>query len=392
MTYVELIVVLSIFAVLSTVVVFNYNDFQAKVDIKNLASDVALKAVEAQKSSLSGVLPLAGYNPVTWKPSYGVYFDLSVPKQFIYFTDLNNSGGYEVNELLDTISITKNNFISRIDKCNNAVCSSPVSTNLFSVAYRRPDSSAIFTGLSVTGSEYVQIKVASPKGMTALIKIYPSGRIQIGGSEVDIPPPPPMCTSWTYTDWGACQPDNTRTRTVLTSSPSGCTGGSPVLTESCIYTQPCTPVDGHWSSWVWSSCSVSCGGGTQTATRTCTNPAPSCGGSDCSGASSTSQSCNTQSCQYCGDGSCNNGENCGSCESDCGRCSTSCGGNISTGWKCSGLGQYGPTSWNDAQCRATCGSVGAWCWNMDPGWGCYCSFTSRDLSNPAGLSHNGLCY
>ena len=51
-----------------------------------------------------------------------------------------------------------------------------------------------------------------------------------------------------------------------------------------------TRVDGGWSSW--SSCSTSCGGGTQT--RTCTNPSPSCGGSSCSG--SSSQSCNTQAC------------------------------------------------------------------------------------------------
>ena len=51
-----------------------------------------------------------------------------------------------------------------------------------------------------------------------------------------------------------------------------------------------TKVDGGWSAW--SSCSVSCGGGTQT--RTCTNPSPACGGSSCSG--SSSQSCNTQAC------------------------------------------------------------------------------------------------
>ena len=59
-------------------------------------------------------------------------------------------------------------------------------------------------------------------------------------------------------------------------------------------------IDGEWSAWsAWSACSVSCGSGTQTRTRTCTNPAPSCGGAECVGDSSQSQSCNTQSCTEC---------------------------------------------------------------------------------------------
>lgn len=44
---------------------------------------------------------------------------------------------------------------------------------------------------------------------------------------------PTTCTSFTYSDWGACQPDGTQTRTVVSSSPEGCTGGTPVLTQSC---------------------------------------------------------------------------------------------------------------------------------------------------------------
>ncbi len=53
----------------------------------------------------------------------------------------------------------------------------------------------------------------------------------------------------------------------------------------------CTaPVNGGWTGW--DSCSVSCGGGTQS--RTCTNPSPANGGANCSG--SASQACNTQAC------------------------------------------------------------------------------------------------
>ncbi|MHB8648104.1 MAG: LamG-like jellyroll fold domain-containing protein, partial [Thermomicrobiales bacterium] len=50
--------------------------------------------------------------------------------------------------------------------------------------------------------------------------------------------PPPTCTSFTYSAWNACQVNGTQTRTVTSSSPAGCTGGTPVLTQSCTYTAP----------------------------------------------------------------------------------------------------------------------------------------------------------
>ncbi|CAH3021140.1 unnamed protein product, partial [Porites evermanni] len=42
-------------------------------------------------------------------------------------------------------------------------------------------------------------------------------------------------------------------------------------------------IDGGYTDWSASDCSVTCGGGTQTLTRTCTNPPPSNGGKNCSG-------------------------------------------------------------------------------------------------------------
>ncbi|KAI8505852.1 hypothetical protein Bbelb_162050 [Branchiostoma belcheri] len=46
---------------------------------------------------------------------------------------------------------------------------------------------------------------------------------------------------------------------------------------------PCTadPVNGGWSDWVDGACSVTCGGGSLTQTRTCDNPAPAHGGLEC---------------------------------------------------------------------------------------------------------------
>ena len=53
-------------------------------------------------------------------------------------------------------------------------------------------------------------------------------------------PPVTTCTSFTYSAFSACQPNNTQTRTVLTSLPAGCTGGTPVLTQACTYVPPVT--------------------------------------------------------------------------------------------------------------------------------------------------------
>jgi len=90
----------------------------------------------------------------------------------------------------------------------------------------------------------------------------------------------------------------------------GNTANGDGCSATCQIEQIQTPVNGGWSAW--SACSAACGGGTQT--RTCTNPAPSNGGTNCSGVSY--QSCNTQKCENgqpcsinnnCQSGECQNG-------------------------------------------------------------------------------------
>ena len=113
--------------------------------------------------------------------------------------------------------------------------------------------------------------------------------------------------SWQTGSWSSCSVvcgGGSQTRSVwcqrndgTTVANSYCGGGAPSSSQSCN-TQAC-PVNGGWSDWsAWSSCSASCGGGTQTRTRTCTNPSPSGGGATCSGPATETQSCNTQACQY----------------------------------------------------------------------------------------------
>ena len=58
------------------------------------------------------------------------------------------------------------------------------------------------------------------------------------------------------------------------------------------------PRDGGWTEFGdWPDCSAECGGGTQTRTRTCTNPAPARGGADCVGEGEETRECNTDECE-----------------------------------------------------------------------------------------------
>ena len=55
-------------------------------------------------------------------------------------------------------------------------------------------------------------------------------------------------------------------------------------------------VDGGWSKWTLSACSVTCGGGTLDKYRICNNPLPANDGTNCSGSSTITEPCNVNLC------------------------------------------------------------------------------------------------
>lgn len=183
MTYVELIVVLSIFSIMSAVSLFSYRGFQAKINIKNLTTDIAMQIVGAQKNAIAGKLSTSSFADIIGnpgKPSYGVHFDLMHKEEFIYFADFLNDGIYDsVDEGLDTIQITKGNHISELKVEGSTNCSSV--TNL-DIVFKRPDSSALVSanGIDCDIFSKVIITVSSLDEVAkSNIEVYPSGRIEI---------------------------------------------------------------------------------------------------------------------------------------------------------------------------------------------------------------------
>ncbi|XP_053387921.1 neurogenic locus notch homolog protein 1-like [Mercenaria mercenaria] len=79
-------------------------------------------------------------------------------------------------------------------------------------------------------------------------------------------------------------------------------------------TRLCMPMacsNGGWSDWeLWSTCSVTCGGGVQSRYRSCTNPRPSPYGKYCQGTHSQTESCAGINCEtkHCTSNPCANGQ------------------------------------------------------------------------------------
>jgi len=83
-------------------------------------------------------------------------------------------------------------------------------------------STGVYTAPSTAGTYHVQAtSTASPANST-------TATVSVTSSTSSV-----TCTSFTYSAWSACSSSGTQTRTVTSSSPAGCTGGSPVLTQSC---------------------------------------------------------------------------------------------------------------------------------------------------------------
>ena len=143
-TLIELTFVIAIFAIMASIVLFHFQDFGAKTSFDNLAQDIALDIVQAQKSAISGALN-PNFAGTSNPPAYGMYFKTSsgspdadpLTHQFTYFTDIPIPGTaagdkiYDVptagcpntptvgNECISTTSITSGEYVYQI--CSTSV-------------------------------------------------------------------------------------------------------------------------------------------------------------------------------------------------------------------------------------------------------------------------------
>jgi Tfp pilus assembly protein FimT len=206
LTFLELIFVISIFGIMASIVLFRFDSFAKRVTLNNLAQDIALRIVEAQKSAISGILNQSAVTAGV-KPTYGVYFESSpVPNtavsgpqntQFVYFIDLNGNKQYDApvsgcpvgSECLSITAIATGEYISDIcyTSINQSCTSSAGSSGATHISFTRPfpdasitikDGGTIFPP-SVTSNVFIELSSVADTTLHKTIAVTSLGQIRV---------------------------------------------------------------------------------------------------------------------------------------------------------------------------------------------------------------------
>lgn len=211
-TLVEMMVVLGIMGVISSVLLFNYSDFSSLVKTRNLAQEIAL-AIRKTQSYATGSHLINDSGGSTVR-DYGIIFSKNVTasaytpgsQSFMIFAALpdpaqgetvgrryNASGGVcnqstvsLSQECLEYYNIDKTSYISDVEQVNSSGVAATTASGAGNIVFHRPVSDAdmcVTSGLyCVTGSDAsgTQISVTSyNKKYSYIISVWNTGQINV---------------------------------------------------------------------------------------------------------------------------------------------------------------------------------------------------------------------
>jgi len=177
-TLVELIVSISIFAMMTALVVAKYGTFNQSVLLTNLAYDMALTIRTAQTYGVSVRQEGGGF-----KYPYGVSFDAG-GTQFVFFVDadLPPNGLYDggtVDVPLNTYTLKRGAIIEEV--CTGTSADSCTAEATIAITYTRPDPDARICHVSceTTLPQYARITIKGTDGSTRAVVVRKNGQISV---------------------------------------------------------------------------------------------------------------------------------------------------------------------------------------------------------------------
>lgn len=206
-TVIELIVVVFIFTIISSITIFNYSSFRSSASIQNLADDIALSVRKAQGYAIG----VRGYNSIF--SGYGMHFTFtSHPqtaysgsnKSFVLFANISDPKVYNYsmispncgdpiagNECLEVLNITSSDEISAIKiGLDNDDLLDVSEEGMVDIFFNRPNPEPTFCYVDgvadIAGScdrdseiSYVVIKITNTDGTSKDISIWNNGQISV---------------------------------------------------------------------------------------------------------------------------------------------------------------------------------------------------------------------
>tara|TARA_Y100000031_G_scaffold150898_2_gene191139 strand:+ start:55555 stop:56157 length:603 start_codon:yes stop_codon:yes gene_type:complete len=176
---VELLVTVSIFVVITGIVLINFPSFSSKIALENLANEIALAVRQAQVFGIasrefgigSGIFP-----------THGAHFDSAQTTTFFIYADTNDNSKYDGDaELLETFTVRRRNYISELCgfQFSDSICT-PLTK--LDITFSRPDPEPTILGTTDTGEanySYATITIKSPPGNTRMVTVWSNGQIAI---------------------------------------------------------------------------------------------------------------------------------------------------------------------------------------------------------------------
>lgn len=187
-TLIELLVSISIFTLLTGLILVNHGRFTSAILLENLAYDVGLSIREAQVFGLSVKEFEVGSGE--FQTGYGVHFSKDTPRSYIIFADRNSDERYNdtpvcgepLSECIEIFTIQRGNFIADFcgtlpdgtEKCDSS------GLKYMDIMFVRPDPDAIIKS-DLPGDTYFDatITIQSPKGAQRDIVTRVTGQISI---------------------------------------------------------------------------------------------------------------------------------------------------------------------------------------------------------------------
>lgn len=212
-TLIEMLIVVAIFAVVATILLFRYSDFSTSVGVRNLAQEIGLSARKAQSYATS-VRSIAGTNGIMSDtfPAYGISFSTSPTANKVYdptstnfalFVDVSpdasgkTSNTFDNNsicgipavgqECVESFGITGQNKIVSLctDSPSTNSCFTAQNPGKVNVVFHRPNPDAVICVVGATGScisqpsSYLKVTIQSVKGLQRVVTIWNTGQISV---------------------------------------------------------------------------------------------------------------------------------------------------------------------------------------------------------------------